>query len=104
MPSRVLTSFEQYFPNDKTLNMGDDVDYHLFPVVHIQRHLKPEQWEEYWDRYADQEPVFALFFDGVEYIWLYAAKDSAALPYTEVRRGGMWLVGLAWVWAAVACS
>jgi 4-amino-4-deoxy-L-arabinose transferase-like glycosyltransferase len=98
---RLRDSLVQYYPghNVRTADDTPDAAYYLFSLIQRQRDLDPDQWAETWARFEGQPPALAVRFDGVEYLTLFAAASEVASPEV-VRRGGLWLTGVAWLWTA----
>jgi hypothetical protein len=104
-------TLEQFFPGRVYKYETKDfekhgADYFLFDVSSLQQFYEIERlsgWEPaaVWEAYRDGPAQIVVTFDGVEYLWLFAAQPvEEAQQRTIVHVDGAWLVGLAWVWTA----
>jgi 4-amino-4-deoxy-L-arabinose transferase-like glycosyltransferase len=88
----------QCFPGKVILGMPDSADYYLFDLEAMQRDFEPELWKTAWETYRSQTPRVVVTFDGVGYLWLYAAQPAGPHQQVVIRRGWEGFIGLAWVW------
>lgn len=90
------TSLMQYFPGQIVGDMAVEADYYLFNRVTLQRGLDTQAWRAAWERYNHNPPQLTVSFDGVDYLWLYAAHPSPTVQPVTIRRGWVGFTALAW--------
>jgi hypothetical protein len=89
-------SVAQY--HEEVVAMESGADYYFFDLNHEQRMLESDTWMPLWEQFNGQSPEIIVQFDGVTYLWLFKVGDEAGSPTVVIRRGGLWLVALAWGW------
>jgi hypothetical protein len=63
------------------------INYRVYYVNQVVRHLDSEGWEEAWNADRRTTPLWSVAFDGVTYVWVYGAppeEPAAGGPEVEV--------------------
>jgi hypothetical protein len=63
------------------------INYRVYYVNQVVRHLDSEGWEEAWNADRRTTPLWSVAFDGVTYVWVYGAppeEPAAGGPEYEV--------------------
>jgi hypothetical protein len=58
------------------------INYRIYYVNQVMRHLGGEEWEEAWNADQKRPPLWSVAFDGVTYVWVYGT------PPGEFAAGG----------------
>lgn len=91
-------SLLQYYSGQWADGPLDEMDYYLIGLRTVQRQFPPLDWVDALEALKGQPPQVVVRYDGVEYVWLYKIHPLEPVQTLVVRRGGIGLVGLAWVW------
>jgi len=95
----VYGSALQYFPGEvEQGTAASEGDYYVFGLATMQRQYRPERWEARWNALREKPPRLVVSYDGVEFIWLYAAQDAETDQTIVKRRGWAGFTGMAWAW------
>jgi hypothetical protein len=58
------------------------INYRIYYVNQVMRHLGGEEWEKAWNADRQNAPLWSVAFDGVTYVWVYGT------PPGELALGG----------------
>jgi len=58
------------------------INYRVYYINQVVRHLGGEEWDEAWEADRRATPLWSVAFDGVTYVWIYGA------PPEEPAAGG----------------
>jgi hypothetical protein len=95
----VYGSALQYFPGEvERGTAASEGDYYVFGLATMQRQYHPEGWRSKWNALREEPPRVVVSYDGVEFIWLYAAQAAETGQTVELRRGWAGFTGVAWAW------
>jgi hypothetical protein len=95
----VYGSALQYFPGEVERGTAtSEGDYYVFGLATMQRQHRPEDWEAQWNALREKPPRVVVSYDGVEFVWLYAAQAAETEQPVVLRRGWMGFTGVAWAW------
>jgi len=90
------TSIRQYYAGETFYPIPHDADYYAFNLVTLQRQMGDAAWWAAWERFAGASPQMVVSFDGVDYLWLYAANPGPRDYEMVIRRGWAGFTGIAW--------
>jgi hypothetical protein len=60
--------------------------------------LQADQWQPALSGFSADDARLIVRYDGVDYVEMYAEPGRTDLPTVRVRRGGVWLSVVAWLW------
>jgi len=69
--------FAHVFLGSHTTGRDPWINYRVYYVNQVQRHLGDEEWQEAWEADRQNPPLWSVAFDSVTYVWVYGAPPQA---------------------------
>lgn len=92
----IAITAEQIYSGE--INPDFSGDFLILNINYRQRNLQAEEWQKALNAISPEQARMVVRYDGVDYLELYSGSGNSGLPVRIIRRGGMWLSVVAWLW------